>query len=98
MTPAIASAPTAVITIPIHIPVWAADRLPYTPGCCAISRLALAPLAHANGAHRTPGSVMQHNGVSNSEAIEMIPSTSEVVAPLWLSEPGYGAPYAGVQP
>ena len=35
---------------------------------------------------------MQQTGVRTSETIAMMPSTSDVVAPLWLSEPGYGAP------
>ena len=35
---------------------------------------------------------MQQNGVSTSDTIETMPSTSDVVAPLWSSEPGHGAP------
>src|SRR4051794_34856556 len=63
-----------------------------------MSRLARAPATHANGAQRTPGSVTQQNGVSSSAPMAMIPSVSEVVAPLWDREPGYGAPYAGGHP
>jgi hypothetical protein len=48
-------------------------------------------MPHANGAQNRPGIVMQQNGVSTNDTIEMIPSTSEVVAPLWSSEPAYGA-------
>ena len=57
-----------------------------------MSRLALAPRYHANGAHSSPGSVTQHRKVSTKQAIEMIPSTRAVVAPEWSCVPAYGVP------